>query len=159
MSQLNDQTEQQLFNGFTAESADELQSQFEKQVYNAFTAAGGGGGGGTGELPELTKERVIGTLNGKNVYEKTFEGTTPSTSTATKTLDLSEFNISKIIDGNGTIHTSDDNFTSVSYYASTSSFCFIQYAGSDKYLYMAPRSAAYQKRPFVIKLQYQKTTD
>lgn len=54
MSQLKDEVEQQLYNGFTAESADELKSQFEKQVYNAYTAAGGGGGG-SGPSPATTK--------------------------------------------------------------------------------------------------------
>lgn len=160
MSQLNDQTEQQMYNAFSASTPDTLTSQLERQVYNAYQAAGGGGGGGGGggATPELTEEHVVGKLNGKPVYEKLLKGTTGANGKENKIIiDESLKNIEVIfISG---ITSNDLNQFFPIYFVSSSDYFWVYCSVGSGSIIEKHGHASYSQRPLYVKINYTKTTD
>lgn len=66
-------------------------------MYFITDASGGGGGGGSSEIYDNT-EKVVGTWFGETLYEKTVTFTAPSGNGNHTIMDLSGWNMSKLID-------------------------------------------------------------
>lgn len=103
---------------------------------------------------ELTEEHVVGYLNGKPVYEKTFVTQTASTTSGT-VIDLSSYNIDTFLSMTGFLFSSAKQYIPVGYTSSSVSFSlFYEQNVIKQQVY-----SSFVNRPCNITISYTKTTD
>ena len=105
-----------------------------------------------------TTEQVIGTwIDGKPLYEKTFETTSPSNSNSDISVaDITNLNIDSVISTNGYCLLTSDYFIPLGFYGSSSSHAV---AYSTKTAIVCNVGSSYTSKPIKVTIQYTKTTD
>lgn len=106
-------------------------------------------------------EKVIGVwTDGKPVYQKTFLGNLPSSDLS---IDVSSLNIDTFIESQGMVKDSGDNCVPTPYWNGTAGgpwYHIPYYSSSTSSLKMMfSPSVTYNGRPYIITIQYTKTTD
>lgn len=120
--------------------------------------AGTVAGAGVVPLPELTDERVVATLNGKKVYEKTVFMTTGdavNVETERLTIDLS---VDLVVSLVGTVKNVFGAYATIDH-AEIDTNVYVVYNTISKTFFEKHNYNSYSSMPVVITLRYTKTTD
>lgn len=119
-----------------------------------------GGGGGGGELPELTEEHVVGTLNGKPVYELLIEARTPAAGT-NNIYDTTALNVKKIIMLTGVLYdyAGEGKSLALNFSPSSTDRCNLQYNEKTGYVQTNILGNYCVNKSCNLTIRYTKTTD
>jgi hypothetical protein len=119
---------------------------------NGVLSATGGGG-----VNYSTEEQRIGTwIDGKPLYQITFNVITPSTDNDTNIIDMTLLNIDTLIDLIGTVKSTSASLN-INFWYSNNDYISTWYDYTEFSIYMKP--SKYTSKPCYITIKYTKTTD